>query len=100
MHVWFIQSYFFFTVAGIADLISFFLQYEFGYNPMAEMAVFTLALFHIGMHILHPHVFISKFLVAVEAVFPWKLLPRCCPSSQGSLPRCLGAGIHQNPTEQ
>jgi hypothetical protein len=81
MDVWFIQPYFFFTVARKADFISFFLQYKFGDNPMAKMAIFTLALLHIRVHIFHPHVFFREFLVAVEAALPRKLFPGCRPSS-------------------
>ena len=76
MNIRLVHPYFIFTVAGIADLISFFLKNQFRYQTVPEMAIFALLLFDRSMYILHCHIFVGKFLVAVEAVFAYKLLSR------------------------
>lgn len=95
MNVGLIQSQFFSTVAGETDLVSFLLEQELRNHTMPQVAVLALSLLDHGVDILHAHVFVHKFLVAVKT-FPSgkpRLPLRCRRGSQGSLLWSLRAGI-------
>jgi hypothetical protein len=77
----FIHPYLIFTVAGIADVISFFFQNQLGHDAVPKMAVLALLVFDRSMNILHCHIFVGKLFVAVEAISAYKFLSccRCTP---------------------
>jgi hypothetical protein len=81
------------TVARIADFISFFLQNQFRYQTMSEMTILTLFLFHREVDIFHHEIFVSKFLVAVEAVFAYKPFSSRRSAPQRPFLRRLGTRI-------
>jgi hypothetical protein len=96
MHIRFVHPDLFFAVAGIADFIPFFFQDQFGYETVPEMAVLAFLLFDGGMDVFHPHILLSKFLMAVEAPLAYK------PSSSRRRPpqrpflRRFGAGVQKD----
>jgi hypothetical protein len=95
MHAGLIRAYFIFAVAGVADLVAFFLQEKLGNQTMPEVAFFAFPLFDDRMHIFHRQIFLCKFLVAVEAFFARKpRFPSGCPrASQRLFLRRLRTGV-------
>jgi hypothetical protein len=93
MNARFIHPYLIFTMAGIADFISFFFQNQFRNETMAQMAIFALFLFNNTVGVFHPQIFFHKLFVTIEAIFLCKSLPRTSSTSQGSLPWCFSTGI-------
>lgn len=67
MHVSGIELQILNRVAGVAKLVPFLLQEELTDDPVAEMAVLTLSVFHAGMDVLHREILVRELLVAVEA---------------------------------
>jgi hypothetical protein len=75
MDIRFVQPYLLLAVTGKADFIAIFLQQQFRNQAVAQMAIFAFFLFDYSMHIFHHQIFISKFFVAIEAIFLNKSLP-------------------------
>jgi hypothetical protein len=67
---------------------------------MPEMAILALSFFDRGMYVLHSQIFISKLLMASEAIFAYKpLSPGRC-ASQCPLLWSFRAGIQKDPTHE
>src|SRR4030067_1447540 len=84
-----IHPYLIFTVAGIADFISFFFQNQFWNKTVPQMAIFALLLFNNTVGVFHPRIFLRKPFVTIEAIFLCKSLSRTNSTSQGPLPWCF-----------
>jgi len=56
------------AVAGVADLISFFLKDQLGDQPMPQVALFALLFFDQRMDVFHAKVLICKFFVTVQTI--------------------------------
>jgi hypothetical protein len=69
---------------------------------MPEVAVLAFLFLNDGVDILHPKVFVRKFLMAIEAILAREpCLSTGHPSaSQGPLSWCFSAGIQQNPAHE
>ena len=88
-----IESYLFFAMARITNLIPFFLEESFWNQPMPQVAVLAFFLFDDWMHILHPKILIGKLLVAIQTLFLRKPPSRGCTPPQSPLLGCLCTGI-------
>jgi uncharacterized membrane protein YhaH (DUF805 family) len=75
MHAGFVHPYFIFTVAGIADFVTFFFQNQFWNKTMTQMAIFAFFLFNNTVNIFHPKIFVRKLFVTIEAIFLCKSFP-------------------------
>jgi hypothetical protein len=93
MNIRLIQTYLFFAMARITNLIPFFLKENFGNQPMPQVAVLTFFLFDDWMHILHSQILIGKLFVAIQALFLRKPPSRGCTPPQSPLLGCLCTGI-------
>jgi hypothetical protein len=63
-----VQSDLFPAVAGIADLIAFFLKDELGDKPVPQVTLFAFLLLDQRMDVFHAKGLVRKFLVTVQAL--------------------------------
>jgi hypothetical protein len=78
-----VQTYLFFSMTGITDLIPLFFQQKLWDQAMSEVAVFTFFLFDDKMDVLHPQVLIGELFVTVQTFFLRKPSPCSSRPSEG-----------------
>jgi hypothetical protein len=72
MDVLFVHPYLLQRMARMAEFVAFFLQEQLGHNAVAEVALFTLLVFHNSVDAFIP-IFFRELRMAVEALLPRKL---------------------------
>jgi hypothetical protein len=69
MDVLLAQADLLFTVAGVTGFISVFFQNELRHQTVPKVTLLAFFFLDNLMNIFHPHVFVGKLLMAVEAIF-------------------------------
>lgn len=98
-----VQTDLFFRMAGVAQVVPLLFQQELGNDPVPEMTVFALPVFHAGMNAFEGEIFLRELLMAIEASLPLELpLLRKGGSAVNEECRCgkeKNGKAHENPFE-